>query len=87
MPLRALILADGPLCRWLEPLQGNPCDGLQAQMELTEGQTSELVMVRENYLERTRKLLQQRQSLWTAVRANLLDTSLEDGCPSAESKV
>lgn len=56
-------------------------------MQLTEGQTSELVMVRENYLERTRKLLQQRQSLWTAVRANLLDTSLEDGCPSAESKV
>ncbi|KAK9821359.1 hypothetical protein WJX74_003161 [Apatococcus lobatus] len=58
-----------------------------AQMELTEGQTTELVKVRENYLERTRKLLQQRQSLWTTARANLLDTSLEDGCPSAESKV
>ena len=48
---------------------------------------TQLVAVRENYLERTQKLLQQRQSLWTTARANLLDTSLEHGCPSAESKV
>ena len=67
-------------CKWLCPM-------VQAGVALTKAQVQELVAARENYMTRTRRTLQQRQALWQVVRANLLDTSLQDGCPSAESKI
>ncbi|KAK9867665.1 hypothetical protein WJX84_001906 [Apatococcus fuscideae] len=68
-------------------MPGQTRELLTGEAGLTAGQTRELLAVRENYMNRTRRILQQRQALWHMVRANLLDTSLEHGCPSAESKI
>ncbi|KAK9850816.1 hypothetical protein WJX84_012333 [Apatococcus fuscideae] len=68
-------------------MQSCVSDQVLDEMAVTEAQSQELVAARENYMTRTRRILQQRQALWQMVRANLLDTSLQDGCPSAESKI
>lgn len=60
---------------------------MQKKAGLTSHQIESLITLRENYMGRTRRILQQRQGLWQSVRANLLDSSLLDGSPSAERKI
>ena len=59
----------------------------QKQAGLESKQIEGLITLRENYMGRTRKILQQRQALWQNVRVNLLDASLLDGLPSAERRI
>ena len=61
--------------------------GLQRKAGLTDSQLESLITLRDNYMGRTRRILQQRQSLWQNLRANLLDSSLLDGSPSAERRI
>ena len=67
-------------------MQTNACV-LQKKAGLSNEQVEALITLRENYMGRTRRILQHRQSLWQTVRANLLDSSLLDGSPSAERKI
>ena len=59
----------------------------QVKAGLTEGQLEELVILREAYLGRACRTLEQRQLLWQLVRASLLGSSLAEGPATAESKI